>query len=191
MDRLRPGHRVLVEAVAGPAPNLFIRGADIENLVGCRGHHPEDFTNVFRQLAKLLFAALQGLLGLLALGDIPKEPHAPPGLAPLSPQTGGIAFEGPAVLQFNFAMVVGIRIVVKFSNPPSRKHRDLSRDRGRRQDERRLVAYGVIGLIIRNRPSGIRQTSRNFLLCDTIRFSSFTTRIPSSETSSMARIREC
>ena len=37
--------------------------------------------NVFRQLAELLLAAAQGLLGLLALGDIRAEAHVPQVLA--------------------------------------------------------------------------------------------------------------
>ena len=73
MDRLLPGHRVLVNAVAGPAPNLFIRRADVEHSLARRRHHPKNFTNVFRQLAKLLFAGPQGLLGLLAVGDVRTE----------------------------------------------------------------------------------------------------------------------
>src|ERR1019366_4595955 len=87
-DRVRPGHRVLVDTVAGPAPNLFIRRADIEHLASCRVHHPKDFMNVLRELAELLLARPQGLFGLLAPGDISKEPHAPH--APFPPPLGGI-----------------------------------------------------------------------------------------------------
>src|SRR5450755_12174 len=77
MDRLRPGHRVLVDASAGPAPNLFIGRTQIKDLVGCWSHYPKHFTNVFRQLAKHLFAGLHGLLGLLALGDVRTEADVP------------------------------------------------------------------------------------------------------------------
>src|ERR1017187_3368260 len=74
---LRPGHRVQVEAFAGPAPNQFIGRADIERLGGCRVRYPEDFVNVLGQLAELLFAALEGFLGLLALGDVGAEADMP------------------------------------------------------------------------------------------------------------------
>src|ERR1035437_9059767 len=40
-------------------------------------HQPEDFANVLRQLAKLLFAAPQRFLGLLALGDVRAEADMP------------------------------------------------------------------------------------------------------------------
>ena len=70
VDGLQPVHRVLVDTFAGPAPNLFIGGADIEELGGRRVHHPEDFANVFGQLAKLLFAAAKRVRRLLMLGDI-------------------------------------------------------------------------------------------------------------------------
>src|ERR1700733_11032820 len=118
MNGLCPRHRIPVDTLAGSAPNLFIGGADIEYLVGSRGHHPKDFTNVFRELAKLFFATFQGLLVLLALGDISKEPHPSKVLLPaVLPQAGGIAFQYPPVFQFNLAAIVGSGIVVEFANP--------------------------------------------------------------------------
>src|ERR1022692_3444067 len=77
MDRLQTGCRVLVNAGAGPAPDPLIRGADIEHLVARRRHHPEDLINVLRKLAKLLFAKLESLLGLLALGDVRTDSDMP------------------------------------------------------------------------------------------------------------------
>ena len=70
MDRFRPGHRVPVETVAGSSPNLFVCGAGIEDLAASRKRHPKHFADALRQLAKLLFARPQSLLGLFALGDV-------------------------------------------------------------------------------------------------------------------------
>src|ERR1022692_3331142 len=84
--------------------------------------------------------------------DISKEPHAPH--APFPPQLGGIPFECPAVPQFNFAMVVCIRVAVKFSDPLQESIGILHAIEDRRQDQRRLAAYGVIGQIIWNTRQG-------------------------------------
>ena len=81
MDRVRPAHGVPVEAVTGQAPYRFISGTDIDRPAGLRGDHPEDLANVLRQLAELLFTRLQGLLALLALGDIQAQADVPKKLA--------------------------------------------------------------------------------------------------------------
>src|SRR5664279_3299278 len=109
MDRRHPRHWILIGAIAGSPPGLFISRTEIKDLIPCRRHHPKNFTNVLRQLAKLLLAALQGVLGLLAFGDIPKEPYPPQALPPAASETARVAFECPAVPQLNLAMVARIR----------------------------------------------------------------------------------
>lgn len=70
MNWFHPIHRVRIQAFAGAAPDLFVSGADVEDLGALQVHHPEHFPNVFRQLAEFFLAALQGLLRLLAIGDV-------------------------------------------------------------------------------------------------------------------------
>ena len=65
MDGLRPLHRVLIQAIAGSAPNLFVCGADIKHLVIYWRYHPKHLVNVLRKLSKLLLARLQCLFSLL------------------------------------------------------------------------------------------------------------------------------
>src|SRR5580704_10321507 len=78
MDRFSPGHGILVHTVAGSTPNRFVRWADINRLIAPRRRYKKHFTNVFGQLAELLFAAAQSLLSLLAIGDIAEDTYRMP-----------------------------------------------------------------------------------------------------------------
>ena len=70
MNRFIPCHRTLIEAGAAPAPSRFKCRADIDHFASRRRYDPKNFLNVLRQLAKVLFAAPQGVLGLFAVRDI-------------------------------------------------------------------------------------------------------------------------
>ena len=73
MDRLRPGHRVLVEALAGPAPNLFICRADIEHLVGCRGASSRRLREYFPPAGGISLRCSAGPARLACVGDVRTE----------------------------------------------------------------------------------------------------------------------
>ena len=75
MNRLRPGHGVLVKAGAGSAPDLLVCGTDIEDFGARCIHHPKNFGDIFRHLAKLFFAFSQDLLGLFASENISHPQH--------------------------------------------------------------------------------------------------------------------
>ena len=70
MDGIKPGVRVLVQALAGAAVNLLKGTIDVQELVLLEVHQEENLPHILRHLAKPLLAFAEGVPDAFALGDI-------------------------------------------------------------------------------------------------------------------------
>src|SRR5258707_15062975 len=70
VNGLKPGGRGPIKALAGMTPKGFVSRAYEKQLVLRRVAHPENFADVFGQLAELLVGFAQARLGRFTLGDV-------------------------------------------------------------------------------------------------------------------------
>jgi len=71
VDGIQPGVRRCVKALASAAPDLFVRGADVDYLAHGRVGDPEDLIDGFGDLAEFLLTLAQRMLRLFPRGDVP------------------------------------------------------------------------------------------------------------------------
>jgi len=78
MDCIQPVHRIRIQARAAAIPDLFVGSGNVECLGAHGVRHPEYFLDMFRDLAKLLLAVVQGLIDPLPLCDVANDAYRMP-----------------------------------------------------------------------------------------------------------------